>query len=233
VFFVNDTLGFATGDNCTVLRTINAGNTWTLFKFAYLPPEVFISPLRAVYFTDTQNGYIVGGNTYQNGLSYRSTDGGNSWIYSTYGRELRDVYYSTPQNGLLLGYGAVLSTSDAQLTTAATYASGDFFTGITHSPNNTLFMAGYAGGIYKSVDAGNTWTKVFSSNNNFNAVLFLDNSNGYAVGNSGAAVFTQDGGSSWKTIKPFTSGNLYGLTLQSPGKLFVNSDQGNIYIVTI
>lgn len=233
VYFVNDTLGFASGDNCTILKTTNAGSSWAPFHFAIAPDPAFLSPLRAIYFTDTQNGYIAGGNSYQNGLSYSSNDGGDSWIYSTYPRELRDLYYSTTQNGLLLGYGGILKTTDAQLTTTATYATGDFFTAVSVAPNGTVYAAGYNGGIYKSSNSGENWSKVFSSNCNFNGLLFLDNSIGYAVGNSGAAVFTQDGGNSWKYIKPFTSDNLFGIALQAPGKLFVTAENGMIYIVNI
>ncbi len=237
VFFVTDSTGFACGDNLTLLKTTTAGARWFSINANPLAYKCPVYPLKGIFFTDTLNGYVAGGAGFDLGLTLRTVNGGISWLYSTYPRELRDLYFSDAGNGFVCGYGIVMKTSDGDQSTSVANVVGDFFTSICTTPNQTLFVGGYAGGIYRSADGGATWAKVYSSGSNFNGVAFDSDLEGFAVGNNGVMVRTEDGGSTWKTVKPFTGYNLYTVCFLNPGyagsqQIIVGSDQGKVYTVS-
>ncbi len=79
VTFVDASSGCAVGDNATVLRTANGGQSWAAPTGAVpTMPGVSLaqSSLRAVAFADTNNGVAVG----QYAGVWRTLDGGASWV---------------------------------------------------------------------------------------------------------------------------------------------------------
>lgn len=74
VHFVNSSIGYAVGVKnnglAAILKTTDGGNAWseTIVPTAY--------SLRSVYFIDENNGFCSG----DGGLTFRTTDGGTTWI---------------------------------------------------------------------------------------------------------------------------------------------------------
>ncbi|HGJ65253.1 TPA: hypothetical protein ENS27_07665, partial [bacterium] len=71
VFFLNDKLGWAVGDNGIIVHTDNGGNEW---KKQDLNTDTY---LRTVHFADEKNGWIVG----DDGFIAQTSNGGMTWVH--------------------------------------------------------------------------------------------------------------------------------------------------------
>ena len=69
IFFLNDSLGWATGDNSLILSTTNGGLWWNQ------QPSPYKLNLNDIAFFDSQVGLCAG----DSGLIMKSTDGGSHW----------------------------------------------------------------------------------------------------------------------------------------------------------
>lgn len=72
--FVSDQVGYVVGLGGTVLKTLDAGATWTTLRNGrgFTTAD---TPFRALAFIDEQKGYIVG----DQGTFWRTLDGGTNW----------------------------------------------------------------------------------------------------------------------------------------------------------
>jgi photosystem II stability/assembly factor-like uncharacterized protein len=107
VFFLADgRTGWAVGDAGRIVRTLDAGDIWTL----RVSGTSF--NLRGVWFTSALEGWAVGFN----GTVLQSTNGGTSWRRLTnipVSDNLMDVFFATPDTGWVVGgNGAILRTFD-------------------------------------------------------------------------------------------------------------------------
>ena len=69
VSFITPVVGWAVGNDGTILKTTNGGTSWTSQSI-----ETSV-PLYSVSFTDSDNGTVVG----DVGTILRTTDGGTTW----------------------------------------------------------------------------------------------------------------------------------------------------------
>jgi hypothetical protein len=67
--FINNKIGFAVGDNSTVVRTDDGGNSWQLTR------STSYGKLNDIHFTSPSHGVIIG----VNGLFYATSDSGKNW----------------------------------------------------------------------------------------------------------------------------------------------------------
>jgi photosystem II stability/assembly factor-like uncharacterized protein len=160
--------------------------------------------LRTVYFSDLQNGWIFGGNTWERGIALRTRDGGKTWQKDSL------------QQSALYGFGA--DTEGGILTTgyigqafkSAVYDSNYQFAGhplfywardiasfsFKKDGYITVGGGGWVGGTIIRVD-GNGVSKVDTSfKQEFNSVCFSDDSTVHAVG-YGQIIRSTDGGRTW------------------------------------
>jgi photosystem II stability/assembly factor-like uncharacterized protein len=106
VQFVNENTGYITGGwvNSTVMKSENAGNTWTnLFSNA------FGVRLYSGSFIDAEKGYVCG----RYGTILRTSDGGSTWLNETSGTTafLYGIHYLNEQAAYAVGDGGtILST---------------------------------------------------------------------------------------------------------------------------
>jgi len=70
VYFANANTGYAVGGNGKIIKTPNAGSSWTA-QVSGSSRSLF-----SVYFTDANTGYVVG----DSGTILKTTNGGGSWI---------------------------------------------------------------------------------------------------------------------------------------------------------
>jgi photosystem II stability/assembly factor-like uncharacterized protein len=103
IYFVNDNYGWAVGWLGKILRTTNAGNSWTSQTVA--ENRNFFS----VHFTDQTTGWVVGFGI------LKTTDGGLNWFNQNNpeDRTLMSVFFINDQTGWAVGSdGAIIKTDN-------------------------------------------------------------------------------------------------------------------------
>ena len=115
MYFIDMNMGWCVGNSGTIMKTTNAGTTWISQSLDQKPAGL---DLYGVAFTDSLNGFAVGG-PYAQGVVYRTTDGGKTkWYIQSIGtsRTLNAVcLYGS--NGYIVGEeGVLLSTTNTGIT---------------------------------------------------------------------------------------------------------------------
>jgi photosystem II stability/assembly factor-like uncharacterized protein len=223
-----DTLNFPYPEGI-ILRTADGGNNWISQK------KVADRQLKDVHFTDSNNGWIVGGGWWgssQLGIICKTADGGEKWMVqlndSTIPR-LNGVYFTDNNTGTAVGeVGTILRTSDGGINwmpqNSGTTAG---FTRVFMLDKNDGWIVGwvsspnYEGIILKTNDGGNTWIRQETNQTvkGLNDVIFTDVNNGFAVGtswmntNSALVLRTSDGGENWVDQSIPADGKLNGISL--------------------
>jgi len=181
-------------------------------------PPTFFYDLNDVFFTDNNNGWVVG----YNGTIINTINSGNSWSLQPSGtsRSLNSVFFTDLNTGWVVGqYGTTLKTSSggylwSQLnsTVANTFRALKFVT-----PSKG-WAVGESGTIM-TVDNG-FWSPQNSGTSlDLNDVSFASIYQGWIVGNYGTILKTIDGGQLWIMQTSGTTNPLYGVD-------FVNSYEG-------
>lgn len=195
--------------------TINACNKQNTEKAKTLAPPLNIEEVmnfdkggdgtyfRSISFADEMHGVVVGvGSSYKNVImSFRTTDGGNTWDSMDLPADLLPfgnfafgqyaVHFEKPDMGFLCGY----------------------------TGNNTQ---GY---IAKSTDKGKTWVKKTQYVSSAPWQIDFDGDIGLAVGPSSLMVRSTDGGESWTTVTnlPSPAENLERIHMHDPDNYYVSS----------
>jgi photosystem II stability/assembly factor-like uncharacterized protein len=110
VYFASSQVGWAVGENGTVLYTGDGGNNWTS-QIAGVDERV-----RAVFALDEQTAFIVGGEL--NKIMLSTTDGGTNWDSldpnNQIGKsQILDVVFTSATNGWVITTDSIYYTSDA------------------------------------------------------------------------------------------------------------------------
>lgn len=95
IYFTNNTLGWAVGDNGLIIHTINGGTNW----FTQVNPDT--KSLFKVFFLNANHGWSVG----IEGALLHTNNGGTTWtveegLTSSF---LRSVHFTSPTNGYVVG----------------------------------------------------------------------------------------------------------------------------------
>jgi len=115
--FSDSYTGIAAAHEGVVLRTTNAGETWTNLTLSGNAALRYNS----VWFTDNTTGILAGGLPASDSTQtlLRTTDGGTTWdvLIDETGPILRDVHFSNANDGFAVGeWATVLQTADGGLT---------------------------------------------------------------------------------------------------------------------
>lgn len=180
VYFTNANTGYAAGDSGVILRTIDAGTSWSALSSGTT------NYLGSICFTNLNTGYAVGGTI------LKTSDGGSSWsdISGGISLSLTSVCFPDANTGFA-GGGSwdFIKTTDAGA--SWTYLGPtDYENGILSSVYFTNSNTGYrtsgyvnAGAIDKTTDGGLTWFNILYINvGELFSVFFVDSDIGYAVG---------------------------------------------------
>jgi photosystem II stability/assembly factor-like uncharacterized protein len=208
----NGGTGYAAGDFGTLLKTTDAGATWTGI------PTGITSSVNRIDVISPSSVVIGGGCS-----ARRSDDGGTTFHRLPFTpselrcpQNIQSMSFPTSNNGfILLHDGTLLSTSDGGASFSRKTAIPNspakgggqqptdiFFTSTTNGIAVSSGPSG-GGGIYHTQDGGNTWTQVQGVTASFHSVWFADGNTGYAVGDGGALFTSTDGGTTW-TQRPLT-----------------------------
>jgi len=220
VKFINSQTGIAVGFFGSILRSTDAGETWSLYN------SNFSNDIYSVAYTDENNIFAVGSD----GLIIKSTNTGLTWERLSVGNigtndTLKSVYFYDSNTGFITGNnGKIFKTTDSgnswfeQNSGTIKKLNTAFF---TNSDN------GFIGGneiFLRTTNGGNNWTAL-SLVTNVNSISFINVNTGFHVGESSSGYKdirrTTNGGNTW--ISVFTPG-----TFKFNDIFFVNSSTGFI-----
>ena len=228
VCFVDEKTGWAVGQWGVVLRTDDAGETWTVQRSDTTTDR----PLFSVYFKDRERGWAVGLWS----LVLETKDGGKTWntvsIPPPPGRKRADrnleKIFANRMGTLFIAaeQGLVLWSYDGEKWNYVnTGYKGSFWTGISLN-NGTLLVGGLRGTIYRSNDDGRSWKE--SKTDLKSSITDFAEAGGkvFAVGLDGVTLESDNGGVSFQGTQrpnrtPFTT-----LCVNSVGKIVKFSKQG-------
>jgi len=217
IYFINRNEGWAVGGFGTVLHTTNGGETWR-------HQTESIGAMRAVDFTNPQNGWAVGVGIMHthNGALWTVADSldGNS------PNTCKDVDFVNTDVGWIISSNQIFHTTDSGLTWTLQF----------EDKTKAVLQAAYfanedegwvvcsTGEVMHTNDGGNTWEIQPAGAPQLADVSFVNPLHGWVAGQiggstlDGAVYGTQDGGKTWEKQK----GNFTGIK----GICFVNENEG-------
>jgi photosystem II stability/assembly factor-like uncharacterized protein len=194
--------GYAAGKFGTLLKTDDAGSTWTGLSTG------IVQDLSRVRIIDSDSLVFAGGCAVR-----RSDNGGQSftrlpWTASDLNcpDPIVSLSFPTDQVGyLVVKNGNVFRTADGGKTwSRRTAIPGTQVSGGGPDPTDVFFTAADAGvattaggRVYRTTDGGGSWTLVLQTGKALNGIYFVDASTGYVVGDSSSAFKTTDAGATW------------------------------------
>lgn len=195
IYFMNKSVGFAVGNNGTVVKTVNGGTSWNKM-FTNTKQD-----LNAVFFADQLNGYIVG----DSGMILKTLDGGFNWNIqpSNQSTALNSVYFINANKGIAVGDNGLLLRTINGGTNWNTVLSPTIYilNNVIFTNDSVGYAVGANGTILKTVDAGISWTaKNSSTSEALYGINFVNDTIGYAVGTKGTILKTTNIGNDWRPI---------------------------------
>jgi len=207
VKFINDNTGWAVGNKGTIIKTINAGVTWT--------GQISIcdSIITDVFFVDSLIGYACSNSS----MLLKTTNGGQNWILKILSGNcsFNKVYFSNANTGYLSGAdyssgnGILLKTTNGGnnwtniFISPYTYSSVDGF--YVYS-NNIIYAASGDNELQKTNNAGINWM-TFIVGWGISKIYFPDTLNGLSFGgysygstNYGIINKTTNGGNNFYSV---------------------------------
>ncbi len=233
------TTGYAVGDFGTLLKTTDAGDTWT-----GLPAGTF-SNLTEVEVLDA-NTVVAGGGC----VARLSTDGGQSFSRIAFtsvesscpeGSHLAALWYVNAQHGyLVLNDGSVYETTDNVQFATKTAIPGTKQTGGGVVPTDAVFTSdtgGFVttsdGNIYVTTDSGVSWKSVSATNRPVRAITFASATVGYAVGDGSLFLKTSDGGATWVAKEIGSGQNLTAIRCANEKACVATTATGAQLVITV
>ncbi len=228
VSFAGETTGWAVGHWGVVLRTDDAGESWSVQRVDTSVDQ----PLFSVWFADAQRGWAVGLWS----LMIATADGGRSWapvrIPAPPGggkadRNLLKIF--ADRRGTLFvaaEQGAVLRSDDGERWTYVdTGYKGSFWTGIALG-DGTVVVGGLRGTVYRSTDGGRSWKE--SRTDLKSSITDFTESGGkvLAVGLDGASFVSGDSGATFRSRQRDDRLPLTALVVAPSGRVVKFSKQG-------
>lgn len=212
VDFADPQHGWIVGERGTILRTRDAGRSWTACG---LEPEYHLSAVEAV---GPGKAWVAGG--FDTGTDYTpvvmmTSDGGATWATSYSSTRLGYVYrlaFPNADDGWAVGdEGLVLRTSDCGSSWDESRLGSDTsLKDVEAVDERTIWIVGTGGPltardrcrIWRSRDGGGTWQRqAVPTRSALAAVAFLDPRRGLIAASNGAIARTANGGATWRTAR--------------------------------
>lgn len=221
IYLVNANTGYVVGNNGTVRRTTNGGQSWVAKNFPVNTNNL------CVYFQNAMTGFV--GN--QNAFVYKTTDGGNTWEAN--------------------GAASTYAVTSVTMTSGITGYCGDHYGNLQKSTDNgqtwwtQINMPGYDskvffmndnrgwavdtyGYISLTADGGYNWTNVRVSTDTLSSVYFITSTIGYTAGDSGRVFKTTNGGTNWTLLNTGTTTKLNSIYVQNLNEIYACGNAGTI-----
>ena len=202
--FVNDSVGFAGGQDGIVYRTIDKGVTWDFLSQI----SIFID-INELYFTSKNVGFVI---TYW-GSVFKTIDGGISWSaiirmndYNYFDdRKSNAIYFVTDSIGFAVGNGVYKTIDQGDNWLRQNADTTKYYRSVFMLNEMEGFVVGNNGILLHTLDGGENWTERYISNQDLRHIVFFDENIGYAVGGGfdyyndtiGVVIRTTDRGITW------------------------------------
>ncbi len=234
ICFVDDSVGYACGEQGTVIKTINGGKSWT-----FLSDSSLIN-FYDIKFISHDKGFIIGSD----GTILSTSNEGKNWHkikYSSSASLFKIYFLKNTTVGFIVGAnGTILKTyDDGNHWIQIPAPLEDVLYSISFANANNGFIVGKNGIILKSIDQGNTWVEDKKLNEQYiKDIYFINNKIGILAGGNGEIARTSDGGLNWELIPTNISSGLYsinflnqntGLILGSNGEILISKDAGKTW----
>lgn len=260
VHFATPSKGWGVGHGGVVLKSSDAGETWVkqldgrqaaqleleaakaevvqggpaaekhLREAEQLVKDGADKPLLDVYFSDENNGLVVGAY----GLIFATHDGGKTWqslkqnLDNPRGKHLYSIYAAGAELYVAGEQGALYRSSDAAKTfgEVKTPYVGTYFGALT-APGGELVVFGLRGNVYRSDDNGVAWQKIdMGLPVTLTAGSRLADGSLVLVDETGRVLQSRDSGRSFKAVpvpqpSPFT-----GVVQAADGSLVLSGVRG-------
>lgn len=176
VSFINDSIGFAVGNNGAIYKTSNAGTNWVA------QTSGTSKSLTSVYFTDVNTGYIVGCSSgLLTGIILKTVNGGTLWSLQSIDTFplLNSVHFPHINNGYIVGTnGTILNTSNGGTNwVAQTSGISNSLSSVYFIDTNTGYTVGDGGKILKTTNGGVSTNLNFETINIDNLKIYPNPSN--------------------------------------------------------
>jgi len=208
VYFVTKDLGWVVGNNGTIFKTTNGGNTWAVQQ-SNLNLELY-----SVQFIDSLFGWICG----EGGTLLKTTNGGITWVQKPTGvvENINSLYFLSASDGFAItgdwnSYpypysGRILKTTNGGETwTVALFDNSHGLIDIYFLDKYTGWICGSNGVIYKTTNGGNNWSYIDAITPYWLFGIFFSAPNvGFTLGgntNSDIILKSSNGGNSWIKIR--------------------------------
>ncbi len=231
ICLVNDTVGYISGYNGKIYRTLDGGNNW-------YPLVTDVSNRLTAITADFGNDTLVTGWAVGFfGTLLRSTNVDTLWqkVDININEHLFGIGFYSPwkgfavgENGTLLKINSNINTfTVTQVNTGVTAALYD----VAFPTDSTAFIVGFNGKIFKynfnkkdkaliPIASGVT--------NPLNRIFFTDPDTGYIVGEGGLVLKTTNGGMKWLPLNTRTSSNLRGIWFTGSGTGYIAGSGASI-----
>jgi photosystem II stability/assembly factor-like uncharacterized protein len=208
--FKNDSLGLLMGNNSTILKSVDAGETWSKINI----DKIF--GIRDFQFVGDSSVFAVG--DVRNGSKLiKSLDNGNTWdSISTFPNEgqINSICFFDTLSGLAFGGNGIYRTSDSGNHWIMVWdlsQLGFTYGALAHShfPTSLVgYVSGFGKGridgknilsdyLLKTTDSGLSWDTVCMLKYSIISLDFLNANTGFIGTDSGIILKTTDGGHSW------------------------------------
>jgi len=213
VNFINESIGWISGEDGVIKNTTDGGQSWNNTSFHGSQTARWY----CIWFVNNDEGYAAGSvyivDRWMSNWAL-TTNGGNSWEWQTSwgstASSTRDVYFLDENIGWEVGPSGGFGKID-KTTTGVTGFSN--LTSLSETIYSVWFVdasdgwcVGSNGSIYITFNGGNSWYSQNSgTTKNLKSVCFINSSVGWAVGyGGGQAVIlkTTDAGQSWESNLP-------------------------------
>jgi photosystem II stability/assembly factor-like uncharacterized protein len=184
VSFPTTSLGFASGTDNRLHKTVNGGTNWTGGAVA-----LSVSNVNTLFFVDSNTGYV---GTSDPRLA-KTTDGGETWVDDgDITNTITDIYFLDSTHGWAVGASDILYYNSG-LWTQLNNPTGQSLYSVFFLNQNEGWIVGNGGTILHSTDGGASWsTQTSGTTALLRDVFFTSPTNGYAVGNNGTILhYTQ------------------------------------------
>lgn len=236
---MQDSLNGVAGDaDILLFTTQNGGLNWNQFYPDIFPLSVN-RVLRGSCFANSSTGFVCGGKNFENGVLYRTEDGGQTWNFTEYNHELRSVAFADELNGVMVGYGVVYRTNDGGLNWSLTSNSGLFYTGIAYNIHSGYWVSAFDGSLLNSTNNGVSWTKKVkgsswnSANRALNCIAVSKTGIIAAAGPNGYITWSNNGGSYWSERLSCEHNDILSLEWINDEQLLATAKNGGLYLIDI
>jgi len=199
VFFLNENLGFAGGNNLQftynyIYKTTNGGISWDSlpepYKGGYVKKILFVNPDIgwAVKFQPPLGTEIL----------FKTSDGGNNWEFQFNNSQINSFYFIDSLKGWVLatlGSSYIFRTINGGQNWLSRHFCGINVGYSLFFINENKGWIGGGSNIHYTVNGGANWTNQNTNHEvNYNGIYFTDSLTGWAAGDSGVILKTTTGG---------------------------------------